>query len=123
MTTLAVLALLCCAGLAGASIYLTRETAELRRRAASLESEVAEFAAEPVQVPLSEIAATRDRRLITVEILNPLQLAANESRAAGAFGRVAPTTVTRIVYEQAAKQILAELANQGVEAQVRVRSA
>jgi hypothetical protein len=77
--------------------------------------------------PADALPPTLDRafaagrnRLITVEILNPLELAGAHSRLAGLAGSVAPGPVRALVYEQAAKIAKVELAKQNVEADVQV---
>ncbi|MGK2876104.1 MAG: hypothetical protein ACSLEW_10780 [Nocardioides sp.] len=66
------------------------------------------------------VANPTGRRIITVEILNPLAVATRESRAGGVLGTVAPALVTRIVYDQACRQIQEGLTEEGVEAEVRI---
>jgi len=61
-------------------------------------------------------------RVITVEISDPLAVAAAESRAAGLLGRVSPGLVRRKVYELAAGRIHDGLVEESVEATVRVRT-
>ena len=59
-------------------------------------------------------------RLITVEILNPLELAATQNRFAGIAGAVAPERVRRIVYERAALEMTEQLVEQGLDVDVQV---
>ena len=63
-------------------------------------------------------------RLITVEILNPLELAATQNRFAGMIGTFAPERIRRVVYERAAVAMTAQLIDEGldVDAQVHVGS-
>jgi hypothetical protein len=69
---------------------------------------------------LEKAFAAGRKRLLTVEILNPLELAAAHNRLAGIASGVAPAAVRAIVYEQAAKITKEQLAKQQVEADVRV---
>jgi len=55
---------------------------------------------------------------ITIEILNPFELAAKETRLAGPAAKLAPKMIERIVYERAAAQIAEQMAEQGVVAVV-----
>ena len=85
-------------------------------------------------VPVREISAvlgdgpppvgtrTHTRRVITVEILNPLELAANRGRVAGIAGSLAPGLVRRMVHDQTLKRLQRELAAQRVAADVRLHT-
>ena len=85
-------------------------------------------------VPVREVSAvlgdgpspvgtgTRTRRVITVEILNPLELAANRGRVAGIAGSLAPGLVRRMVHDQTLKRLQRELAAQRVAADVRLHT-
>ena len=56
---------------------------------------------------------------IAIEILNPFELAARETRLATALARLAPRMIERIVYERAAVQIATQMAELGVRAEVK----
>lgn len=70
--------------------------------------------------PTSIPAGTR--RLITIEILNPIELAGTRGRIAGIAGSMAPRLTRRIVYEQTYKQLKEQLADQQVVADVRLHT-
>ncbi len=57
--------------------------------------------------------------LISVEILNPIELAARESRFAGPLGAVVPGGIRRRVYERTAQILQDELLKSGVQSEVR----
>ncbi len=61
-------------------------------------------------------------RLISVEIHNPLQLAAREQALAGLLGNLAPGLIRREVYRQAASLLRQELDKWEVAAEVRVHA-
>jgi hypothetical protein len=69
---------------------------------------------------LDKAFAAGRKRLLTVEILNPLQLATAHTKLAGLAGGIAPAAVRALVYDQAAKITKQELAKQQVEADVQV---
>jgi hypothetical protein len=69
---------------------------------------------------LEKTFAAGRKRLLTVEILNPLELATAHNRLANIAGGIAPAAVRAIVYDQAAKITKEELAKQRVDADVRV---
>jgi hypothetical protein len=60
------------------------------------------------------------RRLITIEILNPIELAGTRGRLAGIAGSLAPGITRRVVYEQALKLVRRQLAAERVVADVRL---
>jgi len=115
-TILAICALLVGAAAVAACVLARRELARLR---ASLESAEREQSAIAVAPPPPSAPPAHDQ-LITVELLEPLALASAHSKAAGLVGSLRPAMVTRLVYDEAAKQIAAQLEEQGVAAEVRI---
>lgn len=108
----------------GLSLLLAIACGFLLTRARTLGRITADLSRRLAAVPVSEavpVTVPAGRRLITVEILNPLEVAGRESRAGGLVGTLAPSLVTRIVYDQASQQILDGLSAEGVDAQVQVR--
>ena len=64
----------------------------------------------------------RERRLLTIEILDPGEVAASRGRALGLVGSLAPGLVRRVVYERTRRVLIDELAAQGVRADVRLHT-
>jgi hypothetical protein len=64
----------------------------------------------------------RERQLLSVEILDPTEVAARRRRAFGLLGTLAPGLVRRVVYDQTRKILLRELAAHGVRADVRMHT-
>lgn len=62
----------------------------------------------------------RSRRLITVEVLNPIELVSTRGRVAGLAGSLAPGIARRVVYDQILKTLRRELADKHVVADVRL---
>ena len=60
------------------------------------------------------------RRVLTIEILNPVELAATRGRVVGIAGSLVPALTKRIVYDQTLKQLRKQLVDQGVVADVRL---
>ena len=58
--------------------------------------------------------------LITIEILNPFELAMKENRFAGPAAAVAPDLLRQEVTRQALQRVREELVKQGVKAEVRI---
>lgn len=59
-------------------------------------------------------------RLISIEILNPMQLAAHHNAFAGLLGNIAPGVIRHEVHRQVVRILKAELAKQEVAAEVRI---
>ena len=68
----------------------------------------------------SVFAALGRPSLISVEILNPMELAVKESPLAKAFGSLTPELVRREVYREIYKRLCVQLQDQGVVAEVRL---
>ena len=73
--------------------------------------------------PALPVAASTGRSRIAIEILNPFELAARETRFANAAAKLAPKMIERIVYERAAVMIAQQMAEQGVKAEVKTHVA
>lgn len=61
--------------------------------------------------------------VISIEILNPMEVAAKESWVAGALGNLSPALIRGIVYKQASEQLRQELTLRGIQSDVRVHHA
>jgi hypothetical protein len=68
------------------------------------------------------VSTSGSRRLITIEILNPIELAGSRGRLAGIAGSLAPGITRRIVHEQAMKLVKRQLAAEKVVADVRLHA-
>jgi hypothetical protein len=62
------------------------------------------------------------RRVISVEVLNPIELAASRGRILGFAGSLAPGLTRRIVHDQVVKQLRVMFAEHGVVADIQVHS-
>jgi hypothetical protein len=60
------------------------------------------------------------RRVITIEILNPLELAGKRGRLVGLAGSLAPGITRRVVYDQAIRLVRRQLSAENVVADVRL---
>jgi hypothetical protein len=98
--------------------YLSKvsdELASLRARAETLDPEAA---APPPDI--KDIYADLQGGLITIEILNPMELAAKESWFAGIFGSLAPAMLRKLVYKRASKITKDMLADFGVDGEIGI---
>lgn len=79
----------------------------------------------PAPDPVAAAALTRAtgaRRLISIEILNPLELAAARGWLGGVAGSIAPGLTRRIVHDQTIRIVRQQLAEQQVVADVRLHA-
>ena len=67
-------------------------------------------------------AVSETRRMISIEILNPIELAGTRSRLIGIAGSFAPGLTRRVVYDQVLKILKRELDAQHVVADVRLHT-
>ena len=67
-------------------------------------------------------AESRARRLISIEIHNPIELAGQRNRVFGIAGSFVPDLTRRVVYDQTAKVLREQLAERRVVADVRVHA-
>lgn len=66
------------------------------------------------------VSTSGTRRVITIEILNPIELAGKRGRLAGLAGSLAPGITRRVVYDQAIRLVRRHLASEKVVADVRL---
>jgi hypothetical protein len=103
----------------------TIELLRLRRTARRLEDEVREAAARAGALPpdLVEALGTGGRRVITIEILNPFELAGRSTWFARPLSAVSPDLLRGLVYQRAATMFRERSSEYGVEADVRLHRA
>jgi hypothetical protein len=82
----------------------------------------AEPAVEQALAAAAPPAPNRIRQLISVEVLNPVELASTRGRVLGIAGSFAPAFTRRLVYDQLAKTLRSELVERSVVAEVRVHT-
>lgn len=97
----------------GALLWLRLQPAEPPELDASVAGSLS-----PALRPPSSTSGTR--RFITIEILNPIELAGSRGRWAGIAGSLAPGITRRIVYDQALKTVRRHLSDEDVVADVRL---
>jgi hypothetical protein len=68
----------------------------------------------------SSSSSLGNRRVITIEVLNPIELAGTRGRLVGIAGSLAPGITRRLVYDQVLKTLRRQLADQRVVADVRL---
>ena len=96
-----------------ASVMLLALVWRMRARLRSLRARLkAAPALEPVNLPPGP--------RISVEILNPFELAVRETPLAGPAAQLAPRVIERIVYRRTVEALTVQLREQGVEAKVSI---
>lgn len=98
----------------------------LGKRLQSLEQTLKTLQAERAAFPAEFrklLASGGPTELISIEILNPMELAAQQSRLASTLGSLTPSLVRRIVHNEAIKIVRQELEKHGAKAQVRFHGA
>ena len=87
-----------------------------------LQSRQAEMASQWRAEPIDQtrIPASGPDPVIVIKILNPAELAANESPFAGTINNFAPEIIKSIVYKTSSEILREELAKRGVQTEIRV---
>jgi len=93
---------------------------KLRERVELLESQASAFATRLGTAAPAPRDASGKPMLITIEILNPIELARKESWVAGAFGSLTPTLLRRIVYTKTLTIMQQQLLQFDVKADVQL---
>lgn len=106
-------------------VYLGWRLFRLRKLADLLEQELALLRHQPYdEAPdLERLLGSGQRPLVTLDILNPMEVAAQQSWFADKFGALAAPAIRKIVYEQTTSMLREQLAEHGVRAQVRLHRA
>ncbi|MGQ0503678.1 MAG: hypothetical protein ACT4P0_13925 [Panacagrimonas sp.] len=82
---------------------------------------IGEEVSAPPPVPPELVQMARDgAAMVSIRILNPMELAAQKSWLAGVAGRITPRLARRFVSQEVAKTVRQELPKYGVVAEVKV---
>lgn len=92
----------------------------LRKAVTALETRQAQLDAQTGSAPALMQMARDACPVLSIRILNPVELAVQKHWAAGALGRITPSLLREIVGREAAKIVLRELPKYGAQADVRV---
>lgn len=109
----------------GALVVLLRLLAGLRRRLADLAEHAGrlEERAEVVTPDVSRALASTKKKVIVVELLDPIGLATRRMSIAGPVGGLAPRAIERVVHDQTVKTLREVLVTYGVDADVQMYAA
>jgi hypothetical protein len=93
-----------------------------RQQTQALLTEAAALASDNSVIPvkLSKLLMEQNKRIITVEILNPTELAIAKTALAKPFVNLAPGTINKLVYKEARDIIAEQLPSFGVNAEVKI---
>lgn len=101
--------------------WLYRRHRLLRRDLDSSRSQLAQWNADGIgTLAATALTALGRPTLISIEILNPMELAGKESSLARVFGSLTPELIRREVYRQFYQRLSLQLQEQGVVAEVRL---
>ncbi len=103
------------------SLGLLAWALKLRAQLAVLEGQSNALSARLGSAPPVKSVATDKPMLLTIEILNPVELARKESWFAGAFGTLTPTLLRRIVYTRTLTIMQDQLLQFDVKADVQLQ--
>lgn len=92
--------------------------AQLARSQATLAGLATDLQAAPTE--LKSVLGDATRHIIAIEILNPMELAASQSKLARNLGAVVPEVVRAEVTKRTVLELTEQLAANGVQAQVQV---
>lgn len=111
--------------IAGVAAFALWHIRDLRARLARSESALAELATdlESAPIELKSILGDARRHIIAIEILNPMEVAASQSKLARNLGAVVPELVRAEVTKRAVLELTEQLAANGLQAQVQVHDA
>jgi hypothetical protein len=104
----------------GGLVWLIRRQIRHGQELAALAATAQKLAPLRAGVPddLARTLESSRSTLISIEILNPMELASKQSRFARAFGSMTPALIRREVYRQARDMIDVQLREHGVEPRV-----
>ncbi|QHS09217.1 hypothetical protein [Sinimarinibacterium sp. NLF-5-8] len=91
-----------------------------RRRLDALEREQHALQSAWQLLPAHAARLLPPRTLISIEILNPLELAQKQTILAAPVGQIAPALIHKIVYRRALEMVHQQLAQHGAKAEVRL---
>lgn len=103
------------------SLGLLAWVLKLRAQLAALEARSNELGARVGSLPPARGDSGGKPMLLTIEILNPIELARKESWFAGAFGTVTPALLRRIVYAKTLVIMQEQLLHFDVKADVQLQ--
>ena len=103
------------------SLGLLAWALKLRSQLAALEAQSTALGSQLGSVPPAKNDSTGKPMLLTIEILNPVELARKESWFAGAFGTLTPTLLRRIVYTRTLTIMQDQLLQFDVKADVQLQ--
>lgn len=103
------------------SLGLLAWALKLRAQLQALETRSNELSARVGSLPPAKGDSAGKPMLLTIEILNPIELARKESWFAGAFGTVTPALLRRIVYAKTLVIMQEQLLQFDVKADVQLQ--
>lgn len=103
-------------------VFLMMKLSVQRRLLTQLEQEQQTLAAawNTEKASLEQFVSSKRAPVITIEILNAVEVAANNSKFAGLIGKYLPDTIRNMVIKRTAETMREQMAANGVEVEVKV---
>lgn len=121
MNTLTI-SLLAANGLVSLVLLLLWLRSRKQTQALALEAEALQQASQAIPADLQALMGQQNKRLITVEILNPIELATAKTVFAKPLAGMSPGAINKLVYKEARDIIAQQLPEFGVKAEVSVHN-
>lgn len=119
-TLIAVVALVIAVAAAAVAWRLRRANQALRAEAIGLLWRLEQADISAPRTAYAELPP--EDRLLSIRILNPLELASAQTKVATMLHKVRPALLSKMVYDQAAESLRERLADEGVVAEVKVHA-
>lgn len=104
------------------TLFLLWQRSAKQTQALAAEALGLQQASNAIPVDLDKLLGNQNKRIITVEILNPIELATAKTAFAKPLAGMSPGVINKLVYSQARDIIAKQLPDFGVKAEVKVRN-
>lgn len=104
-------------------LFVLWQRSQRQSRALQQETAGLQAASNALPADLNKLLGEQNKRFITVEILNPVELAVNKTFLAKPLVGLLPNTINKLVYAEARDIIAQQLPDFGVKAEVKVHAA
>lgn len=103
-------------------LFVLWQRSQKQSRALQQETTGLQAASNALPADLDKLLGKQNKRLITVEILNPIELAVDKTFLAKPLIGLSPGTLNKIVYAEARDIIAKQLPDFGVKAEVKIHA-
>lgn len=103
-------------------LFVLWQRSQKQSRALQQETTGLQAASNALPADLDKLLGKQNKRVITVEILNPIELAVDKTFLAKPLIGLSPGTLNKIVYAEARDIIAKQLPDFGVKAEVKIHA-